>query len=158
VTKKAGSGSGSISQWHGSADPDPLQNVMDPEHWFRLQYPFFLGDGIKLSDYDYQAYYCFRYRTIDYWTIDLVKLSDTGKNSRSPDLLNMWVIYCARISVQSSRIGSPHPQASVAPPFRSKGDTLACGGGGVRGPNSDEGTDTLVLYVYYNPTTVKNTV
>jgi hypothetical protein len=36
VTKIAGSGS--ISQWHGSADPDPNphQNVMDPEHWFRL--------------------------------------------------------------------------------------------------------------------------
>ncbi len=36
MTKKAGSGS--ISQRHGSADPDldPLQNVMDPEHWFRL--------------------------------------------------------------------------------------------------------------------------
>jgi hypothetical protein len=28
-------GSGSISQRHGSADPDPdpPQNVMDPEHW-----------------------------------------------------------------------------------------------------------------------------
>jgi hypothetical protein len=28
-------GSGSISQWHGSADPDPdpHQNVMDPQHW-----------------------------------------------------------------------------------------------------------------------------
>jgi hypothetical protein len=26
-------GSGSISQRHGSADPDPHQNVMDPEHW-----------------------------------------------------------------------------------------------------------------------------
>jgi hypothetical protein len=26
-------GSGSISQWHGSADPDPHQNVMAPEHW-----------------------------------------------------------------------------------------------------------------------------
>jgi hypothetical protein len=24
---------GSISQRHGSADPDPHQNVMDPEHW-----------------------------------------------------------------------------------------------------------------------------
>ncbi len=34
MTKKAGSGSGSesISQRHGSPDPDPLQNVMDPEH------------------------------------------------------------------------------------------------------------------------------
>ncbi len=27
-------GSGSISQRHGSADPDPPQNVMDPQHWF----------------------------------------------------------------------------------------------------------------------------
>jgi hypothetical protein len=39
MTKIAGSGyeSGSISQRHGSADPDqdPHQNVMDPEHWFK---------------------------------------------------------------------------------------------------------------------------
>jgi hypothetical protein len=27
------SGSGSISQRHGSADPDPHQNVMDSQHW-----------------------------------------------------------------------------------------------------------------------------
>jgi hypothetical protein len=35
VTKIAGSGSGSTSQRHGSADldPDPPQNVMDPQHW-----------------------------------------------------------------------------------------------------------------------------
>jgi hypothetical protein len=26
-------GSGSISQRHGSAEPDPPQNVMDPQHW-----------------------------------------------------------------------------------------------------------------------------
>ena len=30
----SGSGSGSISQRHGSADPDPHQNVMDPQHSF----------------------------------------------------------------------------------------------------------------------------
>jgi hypothetical protein len=37
MTKIAGSGSGSISQRHGSADrdPDPHQNVMDPEHCCR---------------------------------------------------------------------------------------------------------------------------
>ncbi len=36
MTKKANSGSafGSINQKHGSADPDPHQNVMDPEHLF----------------------------------------------------------------------------------------------------------------------------
>ncbi len=38
MTKIAGSGSGSISQRHGSADPDALQNVMDPEHCLRGQY------------------------------------------------------------------------------------------------------------------------
>ncbi len=32
--KIEGSGSGSISQRHGSADPDPHQNVMDPQHCF----------------------------------------------------------------------------------------------------------------------------
>jgi hypothetical protein len=32
MTKIAGSVSGSISQWHGSPDPDPHQNVMDPQH------------------------------------------------------------------------------------------------------------------------------
>ncbi len=31
--KIEGSGSGSISQRHGSSDPDPHQNVMDPQHW-----------------------------------------------------------------------------------------------------------------------------
>jgi hypothetical protein len=38
MTKIAGSGSesGSISQRHGSADPDPYQNVMDPQRWFYL--------------------------------------------------------------------------------------------------------------------------
>ncbi len=37
MTKIAGSGSGSISQRHGSADPDPNphQNVMDPENWLQ---------------------------------------------------------------------------------------------------------------------------
>jgi hypothetical protein len=36
VTKTAGFGSesGSISQRHGSTDPDPHQNVMDPQHCF----------------------------------------------------------------------------------------------------------------------------
>ncbi len=30
--KIAGSGSGSIRQGYGSADPDPYQNFMDPQH------------------------------------------------------------------------------------------------------------------------------
>jgi hypothetical protein len=30
--KIEGSGTGSISQRHGSTDPDPHQNVMDPQH------------------------------------------------------------------------------------------------------------------------------
>jgi hypothetical protein len=36
MTKIAGSRS--ISQRHGSADPDPHQNVMDLEHWFQLTF------------------------------------------------------------------------------------------------------------------------
>ncbi len=41
MTKIAGSGS--ISQKHGSEDPDPPQNVMDPEHWF-------LGNNVASID------------------------------------------------------------------------------------------------------------
>jgi hypothetical protein len=32
----SGSGSGSIRQRHGSADPDPHKNVMDPQHRYNL--------------------------------------------------------------------------------------------------------------------------
>jgi hypothetical protein len=32
--EKAGSGAGSINQWYGSPDPDPYQDVTDPQHWF----------------------------------------------------------------------------------------------------------------------------
>jgi hypothetical protein len=39
MTKIAGSGS--ISQRHGSPDPDPPQNVMDPQHCF-----FLIGMGL----------------------------------------------------------------------------------------------------------------
>jgi hypothetical protein len=40
MAKMAGSGSGSISQRHGSADLDPYQNVMDTEHCLkeRIEY------------------------------------------------------------------------------------------------------------------------
>jgi hypothetical protein len=33
--------SGSISQKHGSADPDPPQNVMDPQHCIFTAIPVF---------------------------------------------------------------------------------------------------------------------
>jgi hypothetical protein len=53
-------------------------------------------------------------------------------------------ILSARLSFRSSELGPPNPS-----PFGSKGgDSVACGGGG--GPNSDEGTDTPVLYVKYS--------
>ncbi len=40
MTTLAGSasGSGSISQRHGSADPDPDTHQMDPQHWFSSSY------------------------------------------------------------------------------------------------------------------------
>ncbi len=52
----------------------------------------------------------------------------------------------ARLSIQSSELGPPAPsQESVVSPIWVQGrDGLPCGGGG-GGPNSDDGTDTLVL-------------
>ncbi len=48
-----------------------------------------------------------------------------------------------------------HPQMSDVPPtFGSKKETHSVAMEGVVGPYSDEGTDTLVLYVYYNLSTV----
>ncbi len=46
---RSGSESGSISQRHGSADPDPdaHQNVMDPQHWYCLLFYCLLVLGIK---------------------------------------------------------------------------------------------------------------
>ncbi len=34
MKKGVGSGSGFISQRYGPADPDPHQNVMDPQNWY----------------------------------------------------------------------------------------------------------------------------
>jgi hypothetical protein len=62
------------------------------------------------------------------------------------------IIQSARLFVQSSELGPPltYPQASVAPPpVGSKGrDTFASGS------QFRRREDTLVLYVYYNPSTV----
>jgi hypothetical protein len=44
-------GSGSISQRHGSADPDPHQNVMDPQHCF--VYYFIVFNRKNLSKVKY---------------------------------------------------------------------------------------------------------
>jgi hypothetical protein len=38
-------GSGSITLRHGSADPDPHQNVMDPEHCLATLASFYTGAG-----------------------------------------------------------------------------------------------------------------
>jgi hypothetical protein len=40
-------GSGSTSQRHGSADPDPQQNVMDPQHCFYFFSSFYFN--LKLT-------------------------------------------------------------------------------------------------------------
>ncbi len=58
------------------------------------------------------------------------------------------------MSVPSSELGppTPTPQAKVAPPWplgpKWGGTHSLPGGGGVGGPNSDEGTESLVLYVH----------
>jgi hypothetical protein len=64
----------------------------------------------------------------------------------------------ARLSFQSSELGSPTPSPareccsslSLGP----RGEIHSLWGYGVGGPNSDEGTDTMVFCVYYNPSTV----
>jgi hypothetical protein len=52
---------------------------------------------------------------------------------------------------------TPYPRKRVLLPLLGlRGETHSRAGEGVGGPNSDEGTDTLVLYnlyVYYNPST-----
>ncbi len=50
-------------------------------------------------------------------------------------------IQIVRLSFQSYELGPPpsHPEGSV------EGETHSLAGEGVGGPNSDEGTDTLVL-------------
>jgi hypothetical protein len=66
-------------------------------------------------------------------------------------------IQSARLSFQSPELGPPLTRKGVAPPplGTKGGDTLAWeAGGGV--PNTDEGTDTQVLYVYYNTSTVSS--
>ncbi len=47
-------GSGSISQRHVSPDPDPPQNVMDPQHWFPRS-PVLLSSG---KDAHQMTVYC----------------------------------------------------------------------------------------------------
>jgi hypothetical protein len=54
----------------------------------------------------------------------------------------------ARLSLQSSELGPqpPHSQGECAPPsLRFREGTHSLAGGGVGGPNSDEGTGTVVL-------------
>jgi hypothetical protein len=57
--------------------------------------------------------------------------------------------FCPVVRIRSLPL--PHPQASVAPPpFGSKGGDTLVRGVGVGGHNSDEGTATLILYMYIN--------
>jgi hypothetical protein len=67
-----------------------------------------------------------------------------------------------RLSVPSSELGQPTPsptrECCSPPPVEPRGETHSLAGEGVGGPNSDEGTATLVLYVYYNPSTAQRDV
>ncbi len=63
----------------------------------------------------------------------------------------MYTKYQAIFPVVRMGPPAPHPLGSVHPPPGKGGGTRSLAGKGVRGPNCDEGTDTLVLYVYYNP-------
>ncbi len=62
------------------------------------------------------------------------------------------------------RIGYPHPLTHkgvllpppLTPPPGPWGETHSLAEEGVGGPDSDEGSHTLAVYVYYNPSTVVN--
>ncbi len=59
----------------------------------------------------------------------------------------------ARLSIQSSELGPPNPLTHwrvllPSPLLWAQGGSFSLVGEG--GPNSDEGTATLVVYVYYN--------
>jgi hypothetical protein len=77
-------------------------------------------------------------------------------HSRGPS----WEVFILILSLLSEvecdlsdfNIATP---ASVAPPPPGpRGETHSLAGEGLGGPNSDEETDTLVLFVYYNPSTL----
>ncbi len=42
---------------HGSADPDPHQNVMDPEHWFLSSRKYDPGRSFRIHDPDPQHWF-----------------------------------------------------------------------------------------------------
>jgi hypothetical protein len=42
LTKRSGFRSGFLNQVYGSNDPDPYQNVTDPEHWSKLKFTLFI--------------------------------------------------------------------------------------------------------------------
>ncbi len=54
LTKEAGSGakSGSLSQWYGSTDPDPYQNVTDPQLCLYRPTPTYLSCEKRYSHYE----------------------------------------------------------------------------------------------------------
>jgi hypothetical protein len=68
-------------------------------------------------------------------------------------------IQSARFSFQSPELGPPTPLTAsecCSPPFGSKGEDTQARGQRGGGPNSADETDTLVLFVYYNPSTLRS--
>jgi hypothetical protein len=59
------------------------------------------------------------------------------------------------VRIRSPDTLSPSPAREIAsPPFGSKWIETSLAEEGLGGPNSDKGTDSLVFYVYYNPSTI----
>ena len=61
----------------------------------------------------------------------------------------VYFIKLASQNVKSARFSAYLPELGPPPPLGPRGETHSLAGEGVGGPNSNEGTDTLVLYVYY---------
>ena len=76
MTKIAGSESESISQRHGSADPDPHQNVMDPLHCLEEVKKFFSATVLKCMYFE-------RHQTCE------------------RTLIAVWTLFCAASAIVS---------------------------------------------------------
>jgi hypothetical protein len=59
-----------------------------------------------------------------------------------------YSIQSARLSIQSSELGPPTSSPALIPPCGKRGETHSLEGERVGGPNSEDGTDPLVLNFY----------
>ncbi len=84
--------------------------------------------------------------------------SENYRTQKNPGWLFLWGFKILEMfllqSIQSARLSVQSSELCPSTLLWVQGGKHSLAGEGVGGPNSDEGTNTLVLYVYYNPSTV----